>query len=352
MIFYIEDFLESERENIIFPLVVEPSEELVKKLSAKGCIKLLRQLRTTEYRENYSFTEYLKYVVRYGDTLPTAYSWRNVELLATIFTDLNAVGIYVARRLLGVYDTPVALERLGISYQSLVSQATNFWAARYGYFLLPLDEINRVINNYPMGMFVNEVLNNSFSVDLLTGKLSDGETTGTYRVSRPRGFVTNGLLFEHSNEINPAIIEHNTNVLNSSLARLRTMAQETEENEVQEVENEAIETEEGENETTESESVYSVSLIRNDKEKEFKTNSLEALKAFFSAFYFQSDEQYKFKIKTSDGGIIDKLNSIFENTEEVVYDRASGELKLINNNDFVQGISCTASQLEQIAEIN
>lgn len=349
MIFYIEDFLESERENISFPQVVEPSEELVKKLSAKGCIKLLRQLRTTEYRENYSFTEYLKYVVRYGDTLSTAYSWRNVELLATIFTDLNAIGIYVARRLLGVYDTPVVLERLGISYERLVSQVTCFYAVRYGYLQLPLDEINRVINNYPMGMFVNEVFNNSFSVDLLTGKLSDGGTTGSYRVSRPRGFVTNG---EHSNAINPAIIEHNTNVLNSSLARLRAMEQEMEENEVQEVENEAIETEEVENETTESESVYSVSLIRNDKEKEFKTNSLEALKAFFSAFYFQSDEQYKFKIKTSDGEIIDKLNSIFENTEEVVYDRASGELKLINNNDFVQGISCTASQLEQIAEIN
>lgn len=343
MIFYIEDFLESARGNTVFPFITAfPTRELVKDLSAKGCVKLLRQARTTDYRNAYSFTEYLKYVVS-GDIT------RNVEILRMIFTNLAEVGVYVARRLLGVYDTPVALERLGISYQSLVSQASHTFEATLYPFALQFDEINRVINNYPMGMFVNEIFNNSYSVDLITGKLSDGGIRGSYRTSRPRGFVTNG---EHSNAINPAIIEHNTNVLNSSLARLRAMEQEMEENEVQEVENEAIETEEVENETTESESVYSVSLIRNDKEKEFKTNSLEALKAFFSAFYFQSDEQYKFKIKTSDGEIIDKLNSIFENTEEVVYDRASGELKLINNNDFVQGISCTASQLEQIAEIN
>ena len=343
MIFYIEDFLESARENYTsFPLITAPSRELVEDLSAKGCVKLLRELRTTDYRNNYSFTAFLKYVVS-GEIS------RNVEILKMIFTNLEEVGVYVARRLLGVYDTPVSLERLGISYQSLVSQATHSFEATWCNFGVQFDEINRVINNYPMGMFVNEIFNNSYSVDLITGKLSDGGIRGSYRISRPRGFVTNG---EHSNEINPAIIEHNTNVLNSSLARLRAMEQEMEENEVQEVENEAIETEEVENETTESESVYSVSLIRNDKEKEFKTNSLEALKAFFSAFYFQSDEEYKFKIKTSDGEIIDKLNSIFENTEEVVYDRASGELKLINNNDFVQGISCTASQLEQIAEIN
>lgn len=307
MIFLQEDI----KEGVISPLIGEPSFNLVDKLSAKGVIKFLKEIRCVEYRyrENIQYTAYLNYSLRAEERE------RNTKILKEVFANpFDNIGIYLARRILGYFDRQ----------RERTFDTDNF--------NLNLSNINQIINNYPMGQFVNDVFDNQYQVDLLNGHLTDvvSSNNTSHFVRRRRGFVGS------HGQVNEIINTENTV-----------------ENTVEDLSFLDFSEEPTVEEETEEPIKYQFSITKNDKELSYQTDDLDVFKAFFGAFIFNSPQDtFSLKIKSSDENFKNQLNTIFSNDEEVVYDTASGELKLVSSNtDLENGIVCTASQLEKIKNL-
>ena len=297
----------------------EISNEQIASLNCSGVSKLLKELRKRENKEYY--TPILQKVC----SSPTQ-AW---ECLKSILSGggESTLGIYNSRRVLGV----------------LAKTENRNWIERLydtaGPVELDLEKLNQVLTSYPVGMFINDLYGNIYSVDLLNGHLSvqASENSSRIFIRRRRGFVT-GQTSTSEGGIQDASIPEGREASRQAqwealYRRIRTR-------------NEACSAEEALATYNFVAKVTSGSLSQ-----KVETNDKEAFMNFFKGFTFvDAEKDFKVKFKVNDDATKEKLNTLFSQRRELVFNLSTGLFEYEGSFDINIENTLKGSQLAKIAQ--
>ncbi len=291
----------------------EINNEQIASLNILGVSKLLKELRKRENKEYYTL------ILQKVCSSPT----QALECLKSILSGggESTLGIYNSRRILGM----------------LAKTENRDWIERLWNSSIPveldLEQINQVLTSYPVGMFINDLYGNVYSVDLLNGHLSVQANENSSRIfrRRRRGFVT-GQTSTSEEDIQDTSIAEGREI-SRQIRRIRTR-----------------------NETCSAEEALAtynfVAKVTSGRlSQTVSTNDKEAFMNFFKGFTFvDAEKDFKVKFKVNDDATKEKLNTLFSQRRELVFNLSTGLFEYEGSFDINIENTLKGSQLAKIAQ--